>query len=388
MNKPLRLLFVTHNYPPIRGGISTFSQGVAQGLAELGAEVRVLAPVRPDTPARQNPALIPIPEHGTGKLRRAAILVPLLRELRRRPDVIFLGSLHPYGIFVQLLSSLFGVPYALAAHGLELLRILHGQNWLGLETGLAQRTLRGAAAVTTHGQFTAGLARRLAGTDLPLNLIPGAIHVEPFKGVRQHRDRLNHWTGLNLDDSFLLLSVGALRARKGHSQTLKALRLLAPKHPRLYYLIVGEGESRAALQDQTRNLGLEGRVFFLGALPRDDLIYTYQCSDAFIMTSRHLPEGDVEGFGLVYLEANACGLPVIAGNSGGVPDAVRHGETGLLVDPERPELIAAAIESLMNDPDLRRRMGQAGRIWAEEHDWSRLVPRYLEVLESIVRKRP
>ena len=115
------------------------------------------------------------------------------------------------------------------------------------------------------------------------------------------------------------------------------------------------------------------------------LMIVYYNESLTSLTSLNLARNDIEGFVIFFLEANACGLPVIAGNTGGVPEAVKHGETGLLVDPENPAEIAAAIERLITDDDLRRRMGENGRQWAEEHDWSNIVPRYIEVLEKVIK---
>ena len=161
--------------------------------------------------------------------------------------------------------------------------------------------------------------------------------------------------------------------RKGHLRTLRALQMLPPEvRARLEYWIVSgqskgnyEGIVRAAAASQP-----DLAVRFFGNLPDEELAQVYDCADIFAMTS--VPHGEsVEGFGLVYLEAAAHGLPVVAHDVGGVSEAVLDGETGYLVPPDRPAQLAAAFEKLIHDPELRRRLGAAGREFARRNCWKR-----------------
>lgn len=148
--------------------------------------------------------------------------------------------------------------------------------------------------------------------------------------------------------------------RKGHAQVLAAMRSLKERYPNLVYVITGNGEYRAELQRLTREYALEGQVRFTGFLPREEVWQLYQRADIYISPSLE-DQGDVEGFGLSFVEAGLCGKPVIAGRSGGVADVVLDGETGILVDARNPDEVARALQTLLDNPPLRERLGKAAR---------------------------
>jgi phosphatidylinositol alpha-1,6-mannosyltransferase len=171
----------------------------------------------------------------------------------------------------------------------------------------------------------------------------------------------------------VLLSVGRLTRRKGHDHVLYALARL--KRRDLAYVVLSDGELESELHAMTRDLGLEDIVKFVGPVDARELPRYYAAADVFVLANRTLADGDVEGFGLVFLEASAAGLPVLAGRSGGVPDAVNEGVSGLLVDGSVGE-IAHALERLVDDPALRRRLGHDGRQWVRERfSWERAAER-------------
>jgi glycosyltransferase involved in cell wall biosynthesis len=172
-------------------------------------------------------------------------------------------------------------------------------------------------------------------------------------------------------NKIVVLTVGRLHPRKGQLLTLQALQLLPPGvRAGLEYWIVGAA-SKGGYEGQLRAAAAalpELTVRFFGNLPDEELASVYGRADIFAMTSVNL-ERSIEGFGLVYLEAAAHGLPGVAHDVGGVAEAVVDGVTGLLVPPERPAQLAAAFEKLIHDPPLRKRLGAAGRDWAARNCW-------------------
>jgi phosphatidylinositol alpha-1,6-mannosyltransferase len=167
----------------------------------------------------------------------------------------------------------------------------------------------------------------------------------------------------------LLLTVGRLVGRKGHEDVLRELPSLAREFPGLAYLIVGEGPAEERLRLTAREAGVEGSVIFAGLVGRDELVDCYAACDIFVMPNREMPDGDTEGACIVLLEAAACGRPVIAGVAGGTADSVLDGETGFLVDPERPGELSRRLRSLLGDRELRRRMGDAGSTMVSARRW-------------------
>ena len=183
----------------------------------------------------------------------------------------------------------------------------------------------------------------------------------------------------------LILTVGNLVERKGHDTVIRALPLLPKGANDVLYLIAGDGPYRAALEKLAADLGVASQVLFLGRVPSDELPLLYSLADSFVMVSRQrLDACDVEGFGIVFIEAAACGKPAIGGRSGGVQDAIVDGVTGLLVDPLDSAAVANAITSLLLNPGLRERLGTAARERALRHfTWSRFTDNVAAILEEV-----
>ncbi|MBL4890037.1 MAG: glycosyltransferase family 4 protein [Candidatus Lindowbacteria bacterium] len=165
---------------------------------------------------------------------------------------------------------------------------------------------------------------------------------------------------INLNDGKILLTVGRLVERKGHDMVLKSLPKIIKKFPNVKYIIGGEGPYKHRLQELIQELDLNKSVIFLGHISDDELPYYYSAADIFISPNRELPSGEIEGLGIVFLEAAACGTTSIAGKSGGTESAVIHKKTGLLVDPHNVNEITTAMTSLLDDCKLRETMEEAG----------------------------
>jgi phosphatidylinositol alpha-1,6-mannosyltransferase len=186
-----------------------------------------------------------------------------------------------------------------------------------------------------------------------------------------------------------LLSVGDIKPRKGQLTSLQAFARLKNKFPRLHYRIVGDYSPSNSYYRQLVRFIDEHRltnVELPGAVTDSELHEYFQQASLFVLTPRQ--DGlSFEGFGLVYLEAGAYGLPVVATRSGGVADAVLDGKTGFLAEPEDIDEIALAIAHLLSDPDLARRLGQANRDWAETLTWERNASQYLQAYQDLIHNQ-
>jgi phosphatidylinositol alpha-1,6-mannosyltransferase len=188
-----------------------------------------------------------------------------------------------------------------------------------------------------------------------------------------------------LDGAPWILTVARLDWHKGFDTVIRALPAVRAMHPEARYAIAGVGASRPYLEALVAELRLGDAVRFLGFVPDADLPAVYNVADVFALVSRR-HDLLVEGFGIAAVEASACGVPVVAGREGGLGDAVRDGETGLLVDPYDPADVAAALKRLLSDAALRRRLGQAGRAAVETYyNWNR-VARDFENIEAELRR--
>lgn len=186
--------------------------------------------------------------------------------------------------------------------------------------------------------------------------------------------------------SLTLLTVARLEARKNHERVLRAISQLKKEGVSLSYLIVGTGEEENKLKRLAIDLGINDCIYFLGRLSEKEKILAYNIADIFILPSVQMG-ASTEGFGIVFMEAAAAGVPSIAGNVGGQPEAVIHGKTGLVVDGNNVDEIVNAIRYLIKNPDVRKCMGQEAKKWAKEHDWERIAKiTYEKINEYIYRK--
>lgn len=247
------------------------------------------------------------------------------------------------------------IPHLIYAHGNEILALARNR-WAKPLAAFGQ-----AAAIIANSRYTAGLVERQLGVaGERIHVVHPGCDVARFRPVAVPAGLRERLAG-RADAYPLLLSVGNLVERKGQDLVLRALAGLRGHFPRIAYAIVGDGRDRPALEALCRQLGVEDLVRFAGRCTDDELPACYAACDLFVMPSRDRPEhDDVEGFGMVFLEASACGKPVIGGRSGGIADAIAEGETGLLVDPHDPADLAAAIRALADSPDTLARFGRNG----------------------------
>jgi phosphatidylinositol alpha-1,6-mannosyltransferase len=210
-------------------------------------------------------------------------------------------------------------------------------------------------------------------------LMPG---VDIARFVPARRDEAVR-AGFGWQDRLVVLTVARLQKRKGHDRMIEAIATVQSRLPTVLYAVVGDGEERAALLDQVRRAGLADRVRFLGALDDASLVRAYQQCDLFVLPNR-ATDGDFEGFGMVLLEAQACGRAVLAGASGGTREALREGDTGVVIDCADAGVLADAVAALLSDEAGRQRMGAAGRRLTEAvFDFDQLAARAVPLLEQI-----
>jgi phosphatidylinositol alpha-1,6-mannosyltransferase len=212
-----------------------------------------------------------------------------------------------------------------------------------------------------------------------VKIAPGidATHFSPQSSAIE----LRH--SLGLANKKVIVSVGRLVHRKGQDSLISALPEILQHHPNAHILMVGEGPYRSHLENLVAKLDVESSITFIGRIQYADLPRYICTGDIFAMPSRSRLAGlEVEGLGIVYLEASACGLPVIAGKSGGAPDAVVEGETGITVDGSNPSQIARAVISLFDDPIKAREMGARGREWIiSDWRWEIWATKFAELLK-------
>ncbi len=268
-------------------------------------------------------------------------------------DLVVLDPALPLGLVGPSLD----LPYDVVLHGAEV--TVPGRLPLSKQT-LAY-VLRRARHIVAAGGYPAAEGERAAGRSLPITVVPPGVDTERFVPLTaDERLRAREHFGIAADAE-LVVGISRLVPRKGFDTAVRAAALLHKSHPNLVLAIAGGGRDAERLQGLATSLNAP--VKFLGRVSNDDLPRLYGCADVYTMLCRNRWGGlEQEGFGIVFLEAAACGVPQVAGDSGGAAEAVADGETGLVVrKPDDPREVAAAIERLLDDPELRVRMGSAGR---------------------------
>lgn len=377
----MRLLFLNYEFPPLGGGAATASRHLIREWTTMGVEVTVVTSHFPGLPWREERDGAVIHRLPVFRRRRdrgrigemalymagASLLSPVLAT-RWKPDaaLAFIGI--PSGPIAWGLKRLTGVPYLVCLRGGDVpgFRCEGVDGFHRLLAPMTRRVWGQAAAVTANSQGLADLARGFM-PDLAVPVIPNGVDAALF-----HPDA----AGPASDDGPVrLLAVGRLVGQKGFDLLFDALA--QPGLERAELDLVGDGEWRAALQQQAARLGLTERIRFRGWLDREDLAVIYREADLFVLSSRD------EGMPNVVLEAMASGLPVVSTAVAGACDLVVEGETGLLVPPEDAMALAGAIRCLLHSAPTRAAFGVQGRRRVESHfSWRVAATRFLDLISG------
>jgi glycosyltransferase involved in cell wall biosynthesis len=367
------VLLHAFDLPPLDGGIPRLCSGLAQSFAARGARVRVLTSrrggVAPSTPGISTSTVSP--------WRIVRELAALSALKRHSPAVTISGIWYPEGLLAVIAGRR---PRIILAHGRE---ILAPPSWLRRRIWplLLRHVLSSADLVLANGAFTAGLVKR-AAPQATVEYVPLGVDTRRFCPGDRERSRRT-WGAAN--GARVLLTVARLKDHKAHESVLRALSSLPPDvRRRITWWVAGRGPEARRLELEARALGVSERVRFLGFVPEARLVELYRAADAFVLCPPHsLATRAVEGFGIALLEAQACGVPVIATRSGGIVEAVCDGQGGFLLEPGNLQALRAVLERFVLEPEIFRAQGERGRQrMLQHHDWER----FMDGVEAALRR--
>ncbi|EFK11537.1 glycosyltransferase, group 1 family protein [delta proteobacterium NaphS2] len=358
-----KVLFISSNFPPVQGGIAHYIYEIVRNLSRERVIVVALPTLgfeRFDCGQTFTIKRLNVPATWNSLSLQFKFLFPFYLWkiiFEKSASIIICDTAHHTLMLpAWLMNKLRGVPYGVFVHGSDLLK---QQKRATLYRRLFNKILIKADLVFVNSKMTAKFVQDVGVKPSRLNVIHPPIDAEKYpikitsKSLREK---------FELTGNKLILSVGRLVERKGFDTVIKSLPQILKAVPDAHYLIVGSGPYRGKLEKLARELALDKYVTFAGYVSDQELPSFYSACDLFVMVSRQLfSQGDIEGFGIVYLEANLLCKPVVAGRSGGVADAVLHEKTGLLVDPESPGEVAEAIVRLIHEPKLAKQLGVTGR---------------------------
>jgi len=371
----MKTLLVTFDYPPMVGGIASAFGTLWRRTAS--GDSLIVAPAVPgavefDTQHPARTFRFPVVP-GNGLIPKAINTIScfacfVVVALRHRPALVIAGQIRRAGPLAHGWSRITGKPFDLWVYGGETSREFTSSRWA---TNYLHRVLRAARHVFTNSLFT-------TRTMIDFGLRQGRV-VEIPLGVREDLRPMpkspEHVARLGLEGKLVFLTVGRLIERKGVDTMLEALASIDSRLPPWHYLVVSDGPYRQALEKLSRRLSLHDRVTFTGYVEDHELPIYYNLCDVFAMPNREVVSStgsslSVEGFGMVFVDAAACGKPVIAGRSGGAVHAVDDGINGFLVAPGDVENLQRAVLRL-TDAGLRAEMGRAGVAFASQFGWDK-----------------
>jgi phosphatidyl-myo-inositol dimannoside synthase len=366
------LLLFAFEYPPVSGGIARLCAEIGLGLARDQVNGHVLTQ---DCSTSVRAGGLPEARMSSRRPLREWHAFQWLRKQRRRTPTIC-GVWYPEGLIAYLAGMR---PLVILAHGAELLPPVDRWRrpfWKALQ----RRVLESASLVIANSEYT----RQLISTVAPnarVETIPLAVDPDRFAPT----DRAAAKEKYGVSGKRVLCTVSRMYPYKGHDVVLRAIASLAPdERERLVYMVVGRGPYEPRLRRLAAQLGVESNVRWLGFVAEEDLPEVYSASDLFVLCTRDAPEErSVEGFGLVFLEAQACATPVVGTRTGGIPAAIQHGEGGWLIEQDDQKALADIIRNLVHSPELFRAAGtQARQRILREHTWVHYMQRFSSSLQS------
>ncbi|GAA1284625.1 GDP-mannose-dependent alpha-(1-6)-phosphatidylinositol monomannoside mannosyltransferase [Pseudonocardia aurantiaca] len=371
-----RTLLVTNDFPPRAGGIQTYLQAFAERIP--AGELAVYAPAWPGAAEFDAAFAHPVHRHPTSLMLPVPAVAERAVRLARehRATTVWFGAAAPLALLGPHLRRHAGIERVVGStHGHEV-----GWSMLPGARQALRRIGSDADALTTISRYTRGRVAGAFGPLAALEVLPAGIDAERYRPDPAARARLRSRYGLGAVP--LVVCVSRLVARKGQDALVRALPLVRDRVPGARLLLVGDGPDGGRLRRLAAQVGVADHVVFTGSVPAAEMPAHHAVGDVFALPCRTRGRGlDVEGLGIVLLEAAACGLPVVAGESGGAPETVQEGRTGHVVEGRDIPALATTVAGLLADPDRARQLGAAGREWMQgEWAWPGRVARLRALL--------
>lgn len=381
-------LLITLDFPPYYGGVATYYHHICENLPS--DKIVVVAPEHPEAAKFDQAQRYNILRKNLANPSKVPKLLKIFNTLKWMSSIKFVaeviknhdiellqvGQILPLGTVALALKAKYKIPYIFYAHGLDI-TLPQG---IYRKKKLMRKIITNASGIVTNSNFTKDELVKLGANSEKIIVVYPCPNLEP--------EQISEWmikelkSTYELNDKKIILTVGRLVQRKGHDMVIKALPDILKRVPEAIYVIVGDGPYRKKLERMVGDMKLGDHVKFIGAIPDNRLEAFYEMCDVFVMPCRQLKNGDVEGFGITFLEANSFGKSVIGGRSGGVPEAILDNRTGILVDPLDEAEIANETIKLLQNKALAERLGIQGleRI-SEFFDWNFQTAKIKEILK-------
>jgi phosphatidylinositol alpha-1,6-mannosyltransferase len=376
----LRFLVVSREFPPVVGGIGTLTRNLIEGLVRRGANGCVLTTASGAASRVPNGfSTVTVAAGARSKIQEAMALWFQICFLWRRdkPEYVLLMAWTVEGIACRLASLFFPIHYVVFVHGTDILR--NSSRWR--TRFLMKWVIDRADLVVANSRFTAAAISDVSAWREKVSVIHPAVSVGESTALELSEIEAQ----LNLAGRLVLFTAARLIRRKGQDRVISILPRLVHRFPGVVYVMTGNGPYKGELIERARQCGVSDRVKFLGDVSAKELDALHRRADVFVSPG-FFDGGDVEGFGIAFVEAGARGTPVVAGRCGGIPEAVLDGVTGVLIDSANDNELYEALSRLLSDGELREKLGAAGRKRAEELAPARVAEDLLKELVGVKKR--
>ncbi len=377
----MKLLLMTYDFPPQVGGMMNYYYNIIQHYNKINSN-RSMSVLTLQSEKSYTDSAYPfevIRLYKTNKYFHTTLNILLAQSrvmrivAKNKPDALLIGNLRPFGYFARRIYRRFGIPYFLFFHGMDIMKMERKARKFSLFRNFYRRIIHSAAGCFTNSEYTKSILMQYFSVKAEniIVLHPGVVP-EDFPPAGE-------------PENPVLITIGRLAPRKGFDIVLQALPAVLKKFPTLTYKIIGGDERpeyKAYLKELIARYNLHNHVEWIGQCGFTKRLQLLQDSTILVMVSKMLEGGvDVEGFGIVYLEANSCSKPVIAADTGGVSDAVENGVNGLLIPSDDIAATAAAIITMLENNELRKRLGQQARQRVlDRFTWERITKKLSDTI--------
>ncbi len=355
------ILMFSLEYPPYKGGIANYYENIVSYWPENN--IYVLANKSKNAASKENIYYQPLISNFIFPKWLPAFWHLFKLVKNKKIKHVIVGHVLPLGTVTWLLANILGFNYTVILHGMDATQALAKKR----KKRLTKKILKQSQWIICANSYTSQIIKKIASpqNDSKIHIVNPGVK-KPSQSITDNQvEKIKNKYRLN--NKFVLLSIGRLVARKGFQQVIKAFPQISEKTNDLIYAIAGTGSFKEQLKKQVEglNLPMQNKIIFLGDITEEQKWIWLKVCDAFIMPSMNL-NGDFEGFGIVYLEANIMGKPVIAGQEGGVADSVNHNINGLIVDPRNLNTITQAVKQLTDNQEFKKNLGKQGEKRARE----------------------
>lgn len=380
MVKLVKICFLTHDYPPVHGGVSRFAKELCEGMVRLSNNVEVITtnPLESGVKRKEIINKVIVNRILPNSLANPFNLLLAVKSVRKiikkcNFDIIIAFDCATTGLIGALSKQ--NRKFIVYSHGGEALRMKRtNKSWI------IKFVLKRANKIITNSLSSKKILESIIGSDKKkIEIVYPGVDTNKLYYDEKGRNELKK--KYNLQKKKVILTLGRLDDRKGVDDVIKCLPRLIGKLPNIVYLIAGKGPMEKELRKLVHEKNLKDYVIFTGYVPDEQLAAYYSLCDLFVMPSKETKEGNIEGFGMVLIEANACKRPVIGTDSGGISEAIIDDKTGLIIPAENQDELYNALIKILTDTKLAKKYGEEGKKRVEEEfSWNKVTKRFSEII--------